>query len=137
MILRRRQTLDRVPIRKRQDGYFRTGQVLLNDDLVPGRTEFLVHQDGLQRLFGLVECLGQKHTLPRGQTRGLQDDALKPTLGEVLARLLILFRGERLEAGGRDRVPGHKVLAERLGAFEEGGLGRRTKDGDAGCRDRR
>ena len=113
---------------KGQHADLRTGQKLLDHDLVAGVAEGFVLHDGLDGVLRLNQILGDQHALAQRQAVGLDDDGEGGGF-QILQRLGGVV--EDLVAGGGDAVLLHQVLGEHLAGLDAGGLGIRAEAGDA------
>lgn len=111
------------------EGGLGTGQKLLDNDLVATFAEAIFLQHGADGLFGGGKILTNEDPLAGGEAAGFNDD------GEGLAAEVIDCGGDGIEAfpcGGGDVMPLKEGLAERLTAFEAGGVPAGAEDGKSG-----
>ena len=118
---------------KCQNGYFAPRHEFLDDDLVSGSAELLVHHQLFYAVAGLLERIADQNALAEGKAGSLEHDGHLSGL-EVLQRFLRIVKD--LIGGGRNAVFLHQILGKSLAAFDDRRIGRCSEDTEPLCLER-
>ena len=128
MIHRRNHRNYNITVGKGQNGYLRSLQKLLDDDLVTGMAELLLFHNGFDSGQCLLSCHGNDDALSEGQSVGFDDR-------RDLAGFYVLFRffciGEDFIFSGRNMIFLHEIFGKDLGALQDSRFGIWTKGRNA------
>ena len=129
VILRDRERRDVPTAHEDEERHLLADEKLLDDDRRAGGAELAALHARREGGVRFLERGAHDGAFAGGEAVGLDDERRTKIAAESACPRRI---GERLEAGGRDRVPSHHRLGERLGAFDRGRPCARPEHREAG-----